>query len=58
VGDLGESVSDLNHSSRHLVTRIGSLGRTTAKATVAGKAGQTAMKFFNQRKKQEKTEEL
>jgi len=41
VADLSTSVSELNVSGKNLITRVGSLGRTTAKATVAGKVGQT-----------------
>lgn len=53
VADLSTSVSELNSSGKNLVSRVGSLGRTTAKATVAGKVGQTAMKFFKDRNKQQ-----
>lgn len=56
VADLGTSVSDLNQSSRNLVTRVGSLGRTTAKATVAGKVGQAASKYFSKRKSSTESE--
>ncbi|HCO71729.1 MAG TPA: DUF948 domain-containing protein, partial [Enterococcus sp.] len=33
VADLSTSVSELNVSGKNLITRVGSLGRTTAKAT-------------------------
>jgi len=52
VADLSTSVSELNVSGKNLITRVGSLGRTTAKATVAGKVGQTAMKFFKDKNNQ------
>jgi uncharacterized protein YoxC len=53
VADLSTSVSELNYSGRNLVSRLGTLGRTTAQATIAGKVGQTAMKFFNKNKETE-----
>ena len=49
VADLSESVSELNHSSKNIVTKVGGIGKTTAKATVAGKVGGTAMKFLKQK---------
>ncbi len=51
VADLS-TCSELNVSGKNLITRVGSLGRTTAKATVAGKVGQTAMKFFKDKNNQ------
>ncbi len=53
IADLSSSISELNASGKNLVSRIGDLGKTTAQATVAGKVGQTAMKFFKQRNKEE-----
>jgi len=50
---LSTSISELNASGKNLASRIGDLGKTTAQATVAGKVGQTAMKFFKQRNKEE-----
>lgn len=46
VADLSESVSELNHSSKNIATKVGGIGKMTAKATVAGKVGGTAMKFL------------
>jgi len=50
VADLSESVSELNSSSKHIVTKVGGIGKTTAKATVASKVGGTAVKFFKHKK--------
>jgi len=58
VADLSTSVSELNVSGKNLITRVGSLGRTTAKATVAGKVGQTAMKFFKDKNNQKYKEDF
>ena len=55
VADLSESVSELNHSSKNIATKVGGIGKTTAKATVAGKVGGTAMKFFKNKKHTETT---
>ena len=55
IADLSESVSELNTSSKNIVTKVGGIGRTTAKATVAGKVGGTALKFFKNKKHTEKT---
>src|SRR5699024_3703915 len=54
VADLSTSVSELNASGKDLASRLTSLGKTTAQATVAGKVGQAAMKFF---KKNQTTEQ-
>lgn len=48
VADLSESVSDLNRSGKYAISKLSAVGKTTAQATVAGKVGQTAMKFFKQ----------
>lgn len=48
VADLSVSVSELNSSSKNLVTKVGSLGKTTATATMVGKMGQ---KVFKTKKK-------
>ena len=40
---------------RLLRTKVGGIGKTTAKATVAGKVGGTAMKFFKNKKHTETT---
>jgi len=55
VADLSESVSELNVSSKNIVTKVGGIGKTTAKATVAGKVGGTALKFFKNKKHTETT---
>ena len=49
VADLSESVSDLNHSGKQAISKLSAVTKTTAQATVAGKVGQTALKFFKQR---------
>lgn len=56
VADLSESISDLNRSGKNAVAKLGAVGKTTAQATVAGKVGQTALKFFNKQRANSKSE--
>ncbi|KRM24421.1 DUF948 domain-containing protein [Latilactobacillus graminis] len=50
AGELGESVSSLNAASRNLTTHVTTVGRTTAKATVASKVGARALRFYQNRR--------
>ncbi|KRN27471.1 extracellular protein precursor [Lactobacillus selangorensis] len=51
AGDLGQSVSDVNDASHHLVNRINDVGKTTAKAGVASRVGLSALRFYNKHRK-------
>ncbi|KRL61011.1 DUF948 domain-containing protein [Latilactobacillus fuchuensis] len=50
AGDLGESVADLNAASRNLTTKVSSVGKTAAKATMASKISASALKFYQNKK--------
>ncbi|SPS07698.1 DUF948 domain-containing protein [Latilactobacillus sakei] len=50
AGELGESVSSLNAASRGLTEKVTSVGRTTAKATVASKMGASVLRFYQNRR--------
>ncbi|MGY3779000.1 DUF948 domain-containing protein [Isobaculum melis] len=59
VGDLGTSVSDLNESSRNLVSRVSGATKKTAQVSAFTKMGSIALKFHKNRqaKKQLKKEQ-
>lgn len=54
IGDLGVTVSDLNHSSRNLVGHVTGATKKTAQVSVASKIGRTAM-AMNRNRKAKKT---
>ncbi|WP_125981776.1 DUF948 domain-containing protein [Loigolactobacillus iwatensis] len=57
AGDLGESVSDVNEASHHLVERLTNIGNSTAKASTLGRVGVGALRFYqNHRRKKTTTD--
>lgn len=46
VADLGVSVSDLNDSSRQMVTKVAGITKNTGKAAVATSIGKGALRFI------------
>ncbi|MCI0129962.1 MULTISPECIES: DUF948 domain-containing protein [Enterococcaceae] len=50
VADLSESVSELNSSSKTILSKVGEASKTAATATVVGKAAQTASHLFKKNK--------
>lgn len=51
VADLSESVSDLNQSSKHLLNKVGSVGKTSAKVGIVSKVGGAAIRAMRSNKK-------
>ena len=51
VADLSESVSALNTSSKHLITKVGTVGKGTAKAGLVSKVGGSAFRAMRSKNK-------
>lgn len=50
IADLSLSVSDLNQSSRLMVSRFSSLGKTATQASILGKVSQSAIKKMKEKR--------
>jgi len=53
AADLGESVSDLNTATRNLTDRVSETAKTTAKTSLAARAGKTVFDLYKNRRNKE-----
>ncbi|MFB9770139.1 DUF948 domain-containing protein [Lactiplantibacillus modestisalitolerans] len=57
MGDLGQSVSDLNAATRELTAKVGHNNQKRSKFTSAGKVGKAAFDVYRNRRSKKNSEE-